>query len=43
MTRSIVGLAGASIGREFYPFLLALLAAVLGCEHLMSNRFYGKG
>ncbi len=37
------GIGRARIGREFYPFLLALLAAVLGCEHLMSNRFYGKG
>jgi len=30
----------ARMGREFYPFLIALLAIVLGLEHILSNRFY---
>ena len=30
------------VGREFYPILLAALALVLGLEHLLANRFYGK-
>lgn len=32
----------ARIGREFYPYLLVLLAIVLGLEHLFSNRFYKR-
>ena len=28
------------VGREFYPFLIALLALVVGLEHLLANRFY---
>jgi hypothetical protein len=32
----------ARIGREFYPYLLVLLAVVLGLEHLFSNRFYRR-
>ena len=32
----------ARIGREFYPYLLVLLAVVLGLEHLFSNRFYNR-
>lgn len=30
----------ARLGREFYPFLIALLVIVLGLEHILSNRFY---
>jgi len=30
----------ARVGREFYPYLLAILAVVFGLEHLLSNRFY---
>jgi len=30
----------ARVGREFYPYLMALLVMVLGLEHLFSNRFY---
>ena len=29
-------------GHDFYPFLLAVLAIVLGLEHVMANRFYRK-
>jgi hypothetical protein len=32
----------ARIGREFYPYLLVLLAVVLGLEHVFSNRFYKR-
>ncbi len=28
------------IGREFYPFLLPVLAVILGLEYVVSNRFY---
>ncbi len=28
------------VGREFFPFLLLTLAAMLALEHLLSNRFY---
>jgi hypothetical protein len=28
------------VGREFYPYLLAVLAIVLALEHLLGNRFY---
>ncbi|MEM6798812.1 MAG: BatA domain-containing protein [Planctomycetota bacterium] len=30
------------VGRELYPWLIAVVALVLGAEHLMSNRFYGE-
>lgn len=30
----------ARVGREFYPYLMALLVIVVGLEHLFSNRFY---
>jgi len=32
----------ARVGREFYPYLMALLVLVVGLEHLFSNRFYRK-
>ena len=28
------------VGRELFPLLIALVAIVLGCEHVLSNRFY---
>lgn len=36
--RRKIGLARQ--GREFYPFLLVLLAVVLAMEHVLANRFY---
>lgn len=30
----------ARVGREFYPFLMLMLALVLAVEHLLANRFY---
>lgn len=30
------------VGREFYPYLLAMLALVLALEHLLANRFYQR-
>jgi hypothetical protein len=36
--RRKIGLARQ--GREFYPFLLIVLAAILGLEYALSNRFY---
>ena len=30
----------ARMGREFYPFLLPVLALVLGLEFILANRFY---
>ena len=30
----------ARMGREIYPFLLPVLALVLGLEFILSNRFY---
>lgn len=30
------------VGREIYPLLMLVLALVLGLEHLLANRFYGK-
>ena len=30
------------VGREFYPYLLALLVVILALEHLLSNRFYRR-
>jgi len=39
----VLGVGEARLGREFYPFLLLLLALVLGLEHLLANRFYRRG
>lgn len=39
----VLGVGEARMGREFYPFLLPLLALVLGLEHLLANRFYRRG
>lgn len=39
----VLGVGEARMGREFYPFLLLLLALTLGLEHLLSNRFYRRG
>ena len=36
------GVRETRIGREFYPFLLVLLALVVGAEQLFSNRFYKR-
>ena len=30
----------ARIGREFFPFLICLVALILGVENVLSNRFY---
>ncbi|MBM3999106.1 MAG: hypothetical protein FJ297_06110 [Planctomycetes bacterium] len=30
------------VGREFYPFLMLVAAVVLGLEHTIANRFYGR-
>jgi hypothetical protein len=32
----------ARIGREFYPYLLTMLAVVMALEYLLSNLFYRK-
>ncbi len=39
----VLGVGEARLGREFYPFLLPLVALLLGLEHLLSNRFYRRG
>lgn len=39
----VLGVGEARLGREFYPFLLPLLALLLGLEHLLANRFYRRG
>lgn len=31
------------VGRELYPFLIALVALILGGEMILSNRFYRRG
>lgn len=31
-----------SVGRELYPWLIALVALVLGCEQWFADRFYGR-
>jgi hypothetical protein len=36
------GQRDARVGREFYPYLIAMLALLLGLEHLLANRFYRK-
>jgi hypothetical protein len=28
------------VGRELFPYLIVLLACILGCEQVLSNRFY---
>jgi len=38
----VLGVGEARLGREFYPFLLPLLALILGLEHLLANRFYRR-
>jgi hypothetical protein len=38
----VLGTGKARLGREFYPFLLPLLALILGLEHLLANRFYRR-
>ena len=30
------------MGREFYPYLIAMLAIVLALEYLLGNRFYRR-
>jgi len=30
------------VGYELFPGLIVLVALILGCEHLLSNRFYGE-
>lgn len=39
----VLGVGEARMGREFYSFLLPLLALILGLEHLLANRFYRRG
>lgn len=39
----VLGVGEARLGREFYPFLLPLLALILALEHLLANRFYRRG
>ena len=36
------GQGEARIGREFFPYLICLVALVLGLEQVLSNRFYRK-
>lgn len=38
----VLGVGQARLGREFYPLLIALVALVLGLEHLLANRFYKR-
>jgi hypothetical protein len=38
----VVGVGEARLGREFYPFLVPLVAMLLAMEHLLANRFYRK-
>jgi hypothetical protein len=38
----VLGVGEARLGREFYPFLLPLIALILGLEHLLANRFYRR-
>ena len=32
----------ARVGRQFYPLIVAMLALILGLEHTLANRFYGR-
>jgi len=36
------GIGEARVGREFFPFLVLMLVAVLAVEQLLANRFYGS-
>jgi hypothetical protein len=38
----VVGVGEARLGREFYSFLIPLVALILALEHVLSNRFYRK-
>lgn len=38
----VFGVREERVGREFYPFLMALVAIFLGLEHLLANRFYKR-
>ena len=38
----VVGVGEARLGREFYPFLVCLVALMLAVEHVLANRFYRK-
>jgi len=38
----VLGVGEARLGREFYPFLIALVAIVLAMEHLLASRFYRR-
>ena len=38
----VVGVGEARLGREFYPFLVPLVALILALEHVLANRFYRK-
>ncbi len=38
----VLGVGEARLGREFYPFLIILVAVVLALEHLLANRFYRR-
>jgi hypothetical protein len=37
------GIDEVRIGREFYPFLMPVIALVLALEYIVSNRFYSQG
>ncbi len=38
----VVGVGQARLGREFYPFLVTLVALMLAVEHVLANRFYRR-
>ena len=38
----VVGVGEARLGREFYSFLVPLVALILALEHVLANRFYRK-
>jgi hypothetical protein len=38
----VVGVGQARLGREFYPFLVPLVALLLAVEYVLANRFYRK-
>ncbi len=38
----VVGVGEARLGREFYPFLVCLVALMLALEHVLANRFYRR-
>jgi len=33
-------LSAGRVGRELFPLLIALVAVVMGIEHVLANRFY---